>query len=302
MVDSADTPIRFLNRSTGEVEEEEIYGESFLRWAYANPLGRATVWAIARRAAFSKFYGWRMNQPPSATRIAPFLEEFGLDKSDFLEPPESFTSFNAFFSRKLKPEARPIDSDPATVVFPADGRHLAIPELGKEQGFFVKGQRFELAKLLDDTNLARDFEGGTLVLSRLCPVDYHRFHFPVEGIPGEARRIEGHLYSVSPLALRRRLGYLWENTRTLCLIESDSLGKVATIEVGATCVGSIQHTFQPGKTVSKGAEKGYFEFGGSSTITLFQRGAIQLADDLSEQGPRQLEVYAKMGEAMGSLA
>jgi len=297
-----DTAIRFFNRYTDEIEEEAIYGESFLRWAYGTPLGRASVWALARRPVFSKFYGWRMNRPASRDRVAPFIKEFGLEPDDFADAVDSFGSFNAFFSRRLKPTARPVDSvdDDGVAVFPADGRHLAIPVLGAETGFFVKGQRIDVGKLLgDDSDLLRRFEGGTLVLSRLCPVDYHRFHFPVAGTPSAPVVHGGPLYSVSPLALRRRLAYLWENARTLVQIESDRFGSVMSIDIGATCVGSIVHTFTPNEPMAKADERGYFEFGGSSTITLFKPGAIELEADLLEHSADFLEVYARMGDRMG---
>jgi phosphatidylserine decarboxylase len=83
-------------------------------------------------------------------------------------------------------------------------------------------------------------------------------------------------------------------------IESPEFGLVAMLEVGATCVGSFEYTFAPAERVEKGAEKGYFKFGGSSTITLFERGRIQLADDLVQQSQRGVELYARMGDRLGT--
>ena len=190
------------------METEQIYGEGFLRWAYGNPLGALAVSALVKRPVFSNWYGRRMSTAASADRIAPFIARYGLDPAEFADPLESFASFNAFFYRKLKPAARPIDADEASVVFPADGRHLGFEQASAIDGVFVKGQRFDLASLLGDADLADRYADGALVLSRLCPVDYHRFHFPVAGTPGETRVINGPLYSVSPLALRQRLSYL----------------------------------------------------------------------------------------------
>lgn len=295
-------PIRFFNRYTGEVEEEKVYGEGFLRWVYGNPLGRLALWGVARRRFFSRFYGWRMNQPGSRSKIEPFIESYGVNEDEFLETKESYENFNAFFSRRLRDGARPVVGAAGEVVFPADGRHFAVPELGKEEGVFVKGQRFDLARLLGDHELAEEFEGGTLVLSRLCPVDYHRFHFPVGGRAGEAVRIGGELFSVSPLALRRRLSYLWENARARVVIEHSPVGKVVTVDIGATCVGSIQYTFEPGGELEMGDEKGFFAFGGSSTVTVFKRGRVVLEEDLIGYGATNLEVYARMGDRMGKVA
>jgi phosphatidylserine decarboxylase len=290
--------IRYYNRLTGTHETEEIYGEGFLRWAYGNPLGNLSLHAFVKRPAFSKWYGWRMSKPESAQRVLPFIAKYGLNPDDFAETPGSFRSFNEFFFRKLKPSARPIDAAP--VVFPADGRHLGFPDVSAIDSFFVKGQRFDLAGLLDDAALAAKYAKGALVLSRLCPVDYHRFHFPAAGTPSETRLINGPLFSVSPIALARNLSYLWTNKRTLTELKTEDFGTILLLEIGATCVGTIQQTFTPGQPVAKGAEKGYFAFGGSSTITIFEPGAVTLATDLLEHSARQTELYARVGSALAT--
>jgi phosphatidylserine decarboxylase len=294
-------PIQYFNRHTGQIETEQVYGESFLRWAYGTPHGRATLHALVKRPFFSKFYGWRMDRPASAARVAPFLATYALDAADFADAPESFRSFNEFFYRKLKLAARPIDADPDSVVFPADGRHLGFQRASEIEGVFVKGQRWDLAALLDDADLGRRYADGALVLSRLCPVDYHRFHFPAAGVPSETRLINGPLFSVSPFALRQNLAYLWQNKRTVTRLETERLGTVLLLEIGATCVGSIHQTFTPGKRVEKGAEKGYFAFGGSSTITIFEPGRVELAEDLLTYSAKQVELYARVGTRMGNL-
>ncbi len=286
-------PIQFYNRATQSLETEDVYGEGFLRWAYGNPFGRLTVSVAVQRAWFSRWYGWRMDRPASQAKIEPFLEEFGLDVSEFADPVESYASFNEFFYRKLQANARPLAQ--SDVVFPADGRHLAIPDASVQDTFYIKGQRFDLAAFIGDAELAREFEGGSVLISRLCPVDYHRFHFPVEGQAGAAKLLPGSLRSVSPLALRRNLSILWENRRERTLVETEQLGKVLVMEIGATCVGGIHQTYEVG-AIAKGAEKGYFSFGGSCVTTVFQKGAIQFDDDLIEHSANGIEVYAKMGE------
>jgi len=233
-------------------------------------------------------------------KIEPFIQNYGLDADDFADPPDSYANFNEFFYRKLKPAARPIDPQ-AAAVFPADGRHLGFQKASAIQSVFVKNQRFDLPRLLADDQLAARFADGALVLSRLCPVDYHRFHFPAAGTPDETRVIDGPLFSVSPIALRRRLAYLWENKRAVTRLQTPDLGLVLCLEIGATCVGTIRQTFTPGRPVPKGAEKGYFAFGGSSTITLFEPGAVTLADDLLAQTARQTELYARIGTPMARL-
>lgn len=294
--------IRYFNRETGKTEIERVYGEGFLRWTYGHPAGALALWGFVKRPFFSAWYGRRMSTPESAARVAPFIERYGLDAADFADKPESFASFNEFFYRKLKPEARPVDEDPASIVFPADGRHLGFQKATDVEGVFVKGQKWNLPALLGDEKLASRYADGTLVLSRLCPVDYHRFHFPVAGVPGETRLIDGPLFSVSPIALRKKLAYLWTNKRTVTLLETEHLGTVLLLEIGATCVGTIHQTYKPGAPVEKGAEKGFFAFGGSSTITIFEPGKVVLDADLAAHSSRQMELYAKVGTRMARSA
>ena len=295
-------PIRYFNRHTGAIETEEVYGESFLRWTYGHPLGAISLNAFVKRPFFSAWYGRRMSTAKSAARVAPFIVKYGLNPADFADASGSFRSFNEFFYRKLKPAARPVDLDETSVVFPADGRHLGFQRASEIGGVFVKGQKFDLTELLGDENLAAKYADGTLILSRLCPVDYHRFHFPVAGTPGETRLIDGPLFSVSPIALRKRLSYLWTNKRTITPLQTENFGTVLLLEIGATCVGTIRQTFNPGHPVEKGAEKGYFAFGGSSTITIFEPGVVKLEHDLADHSSRQTELYAKVGTRMAHRA
>lgn len=291
-------PIEFYNRAADVVQTEDVYGEGFLRWAYGNPFGRLTVAVAVKRLWFSKWYGWRMNNSESRKKIEPFIESYGVDVAEFEDEVKSYLNFNQFFYRKLKPQARPIDLDEGVAVFPADGRHLAIENIDTADQFYIKGQSFDLAKFLGDEALAQEFAGGTVLISRLCPVDYHRYHFPVSGSACDIQMLKGTLRSVSPLALRRQLSILWENRRARTLIESPEFGKVVVMEVGATCVGGMHSTFQTGE-VEKGDDKGYFSFGGSCVTTVFQKGAIRLDRDLLEQAAQGREVYAKMGERCG---
>ena len=294
--------INFFDRYTGQVEQESVYGAAWMRWTYCNPFGRLALEAFVKRPFFSRWYGWRMNRPASRGKVLPFIRDFGLEVNEFADPPESFRTFNEFFYRRLKPSARPVDADPAAVVFPADGRHLGFADVSQVDGVFVKGQRFDLPRLLGSAELAVRYARGVMVLSRLCPVDYHRFHFPLVGRVSETRRLNGPLYSVNPIALRRNLGYLWENRRTLTTLETEKCGSVLVLEIGATNVGSIVQTYQPMTTVKKGEEKGYFRFGGSSTLLLFEPGRVRLAADLVEQSRNQRELYAHVGDRLGTVA
>lgn len=292
-------PIRYFHRTKQVVETEQVYGGDWLRWTYGTGLGRFALNALVKRAVASRYYGWKMSQRSSAYRVLPFIVDYNLDVDEFAKKPYSFKSFNEFFYRALKPGARPIAAGDRVAVLPADGRHLAFQNVDATEGFYAKGQRFDLKSFLGSEELSREFAGGSLLISRLCPVDYHRFHFPVAGTPGEPRLINGFLYSVSPIALRQNLAYLWENKRVVTLVDSPVFGKVAVCEIGATMVGSILQTHVPGRAVAKGEEKGLFKFGGSCVVTIFQPGKIRLDADLVQHSAAGLEVYARMGESLG---
>lgn len=290
-------PILFFNRHSGRIEEEQVYGDTYLRWAYGTTLGKLTLWAIVRRAWFSHLYGWRMNRSKSRDRVRPFIEKYGLDPSDFLDPIDSYTSFNAFFTRKLKPEARPLDNT-APILFPADGRHTAYTDIDPGNIFTVKGEAIALSHFIGDASATNTLKSGIGILSRLCPVDYHRFHLPVAATLREIRPLKGPLDSVNPIATRLDPYILLRNQRVVCVFDSALVGRFYIIAIGAACVGTVKISAPLGIPLEAGAELGWFEFGGSSLFTLFPKTDIRLAADLLEANKNGMELYAQMGTLM----
>ncbi|MCP5509539.1 MAG: phosphatidylserine decarboxylase [Chlamydiales bacterium] len=288
--------IRYFDRLTQIMQTEAVYGGFFLRFLYQNALGRILLPLVAKNALFSRFYGWLQKRPQSKIKIRPFIEKFQVDSSEFAQNISDYTSFNDFFTRKLKAGARPLSEG---AVLPADGRYLVFPDLSLADGIWVKGKFFNLRELLQNQALAEKYSDGCLVIARLCPVDYHRFHFPFACKAGTPHLINGPLYSVSPIALKRNINILHENKRVITELKSDEFGAVQCIEVGATNVGSIVQTYTENSMVEKGAEKGYFEFGGSCMLLLFEKGRIQFADDLLKYSAEKIEVRGFMGQKMG---
>ena len=295
-----DERLSYFNRYSGLIEEEEIYGGRYLRWVITNPWGRLSHWSLVKRSWFSRWYGWRMKRRSSQKKILPFINRYNIDIDEFELSPEAFRNFNEFFCRSIKRAKRPIDKDLNTAVFPADGRHLGFQDNSQIEGIFVKGQILKFEKLLNNNSLVERFHAGSMVISRLCPIDYHRFHFPVSGTPGYPQQINGFLSSVNPLALCRNINILAENKRVLTCLNSDDFGQVLVLEVGATCVGSIINTYDPNAPVMKGDEKGYFSFGGSAVITFFEKDRIRLDEDLLKHSSEGRELYAHMGDRLGS--
>lgn len=298
--------IQYIDRQTSQQKSEVVYGGTAINWLYAgmpeSPKRKRRPYLadiIAKIPFFSAFYGWWQRQPWTKRKVIPFIRKFGIDTSEFLEKPESFRSFNDFFIRKLKKEARPLPANRDLAVIPADGRYRFIPNIEASEGFIVKGQKFSLAELVGDETLAREYAQGSMVMARLCPTDYHRFHFPCDGLPGPARKIKGDLYSVNPLALRKNIHIYAQNKRTITTIESPEFGQILYIEVGATNVGSIHETYTPNSPCHAGDEKGYFSFGGSALLLLFKPNTIRFEQDLLDLSGIGLEVLCRMGQPMG---
>lgn len=296
--------IIYIDRATQQKKKEKIYGHFFLKLFYAEGarvrfFSRIFLPLMARLSLFSRLYGSFQKSHLSRYKIRPFIEEFAVDPSEFLHPVESFHSFNDFFIRQLKPSARPIATADDTAILPADGRYLVFEDISTVDGFLVKGQKFSLEELLGDREWAKRYCNASMVIARLCPTDYHRFHFPCECVPGSARLINGPLFSVNPMALKKNIHYLSENKRMITQLETLHFGSVLFIEVGATCVGTIHQTYAAGFPAAKGDEKGYFSFGGSCIILLFESKKIALDADLIEASSQKIETLGLFGQSLG---
>ena len=141
-----------------------------------------------------------------------------------------------------------------------------------------------------------------MLVVRLTPADYHRFHFPVDGVPGLHKLIKGKYYSVSPISIQKKFKTFFKNKREYTIIESDYFDKVIMVEVGATLVGAIRQTYKPRQLIRKGEEKGYFKFGGSSVVLLFKSNTVIIDEDLLQNSRLAYETTVKMGEKIARSA
>lgn len=294
--------MKFFNRYTQELEEEKTPNETCLYLIYTTRFGHFLLHLLLKRVLVSKIFGLFMNLRISRRKIASFVQRYNIDLSQFEEKPNGYKHFNDFFRRKFRYGVRPICADDDTLCFPAEGRHIGFADVDFEQTFFVKGKHFTLEKLVNNRAVAEYFRGGSCVISRLSPVDYHRFHFPCDCVPQKSYCINGTLLSVHPIALREGFRVFCENKRWMTVLKSETLGTILMLEVGATLVGSVKQTFKPFNAVKKGAEKGFFSFGGSTVITIFERGRVELSDDLLYCTQRGFELYAHVGDFMGQRA
>ncbi|AKQ55607.1 archaetidylserine decarboxylase [Bordetella hinzii] len=244
--------------------------------------------------------------------ISRFVRRYRVDMSEALvEDPRAYASFNDFFTRALKPDARPLDDDESNIVSPADG---AISQLGPIQAgriFQAKGHSFGLSALLGgDAERAAPFEGGDFATIYLSPRDYHRVHMPVTGTLREMIHIPGRLFSVNPLTASHVPELFARNERVACIFDTE-YGPMALVLVGAMIVASIETVWAglvtPHKrqvrslrydsqarqpiTLARGAEMGRFKLG-STVIVLFGPRRIRWLDTPSVRGP------IRMGETL----
>jgi phosphatidylserine decarboxylase len=292
-------PVTYVDRRTGETVTEPVMAEPFMRWMYGHPLGRPVA-ALMRQPIVSQVMGRWRDQPAGPTAIRRFAREAHIDLSETRDPLESFASLNAFFARHLKAEARPIDRHPDHLISLGDGKLLVFPRIESGSVVPVKGAHLRISRLLRDDRLAKRFDGGAALILRLAPGDYHRFHFVEAGVPS-ASVDHGRRYdTVNPIGLASGIPILTENRRAVSTLATESFGTIATIEVGAMLVGSIVQTYEPGVAVVRGQEKGYFQFGGSTVVQLFEPGVIRFDDDLLAASAKGTEMLVRMGEAIAA--
>ncbi len=295
--------IYYIDRNTGQIMEEIVAGDVFLQWLYETKTGYFFLLSLVKRKLFSYLYGKMQDTKLSSRKTKRFIDDFKINMDEALiEVPSLYCTFNDFFTRKLKAESRPLALEPDVLISPADGRVSAWENIDSDKLLQVKGSEYNLTELLQNPKLALEYSKGTCIVIRLCPADYHRFHFPDQGLPSESLRINGHYYSVNPRALRKIPKLYCENKRDLTIFYSANFGKILLIEVGATCVGSIVQTYLPQQPVEKGAEKGYFKFGGSTVILFFKRNTVKIDKDLLVNTAEGIETKVVMGEKIGQCS
>ncbi|KAJ3501083.1 hypothetical protein NM208_g17011 [Fusarium decemcellulare] len=270
------------DRLTGQINEEKmsVYVRLGIRLLYKGLKSRDMENKRIRKLlkSLSIKQGKKFDDPASKEEIEKFIEFHGLDMSEVLLSLDEFKNFNEFFYRALKPGARPCSApdNPHIIVSPADCRSVVFNTISQATKIWVKGREFNLKRLLGDA-YPED-------ASRLPP-----FHIPVDGVMGKPKTIEGEYYTVNPMAIRSALDVYGENVRILVPIDSEQHGRVMVICVGAMMVGSTVITRNEGDQVRRAEELGYFKFGGSTVLLLFEPGRMRFDDDLADNSSGALE-------------
>lgn len=287
--------IKYLNRAENRVEVEKVYGEKAIRWLYDSTMGRLVASIMVRRWV-SELYGRLQDWRWSRKKIKPFIQDFEIPMHEFVE--EDYASFNQFFIRKFRSGMRPFDERPTVMPAFCEARYFGHEKVDERTLIPVKGAYLKPRDLLGSAKWGSVFEDGPFLVARLCPVDYHCFHFPDSGKVLESYRVPGILHSVNPLALQKSPDIFIVNERQVTILETQHFGKLAYIEVGAICVGKIQQTYA-GPEFQRGDEKGHFLFGGSTVIVLGEKGKWAPSEDILENTQKGLEVYIKLGQELG---
>ena len=289
--------IKFIDRKSRNIITETPPGEVFLKLLYNNPFGKMTLLPIAKRKFLSAWYGKKMNKPSSVKKIKGFVKQLDINIEEAEKPISAFTTFNDFFYRKLKPSARPIENG---FTSPGDGKMLAFESIADIHDFFIKGRKFTLKEFLGNEELAEKHKDSSLIILRLAPNDYHRYHFPYDGTPSEMTKIKGDYFSVSPYALASNFTKVFcENKREYCILSSEEKGEIIVAPVGATMVGTIIETYKPNSKIKKGDEMGYFAFGGSTIVLLVNKDKLTIDADIINNTKNRIETFVKMGEKIG---
>jgi len=258
----------------------------------------------------SEKMGRMYDTPQSKSHIIPFMDSFDLRNSmaEMVKPdPDDYETFNEFFAREIKEDARPQDEPGNDLVTtsPADCRLTAFPTIDAATKYWIKGHDFTIARLLGDSELAADFYGGSIVIARLAPQDYHRWHAPVSGTVEGIIDIPGAYYTVNPQAINEPgvLNVFCENKRSIMLIRRTTGAKIAIVAVGAMLVGSIFYTEgveEEGAQIRRGQCLGGFRYGGSTVIVLYPPGEVELdADLVKNSSNHDCETLVKVGWRMG---
>jgi phosphatidylserine decarboxylase len=292
-------PIRYWNRDKRTEETEAVYGEAAVGWLYGTQIGQVLADGVLSRRLPSRLYGAYQASSMSRHKVRPFVEKFKIPMDEYEK--REFNSFNDFFIRKFRDGARRFESTPGRMPAYSEARYFAFDRVDSSLQFPVKGQWLTAKAVLEDAALAAPFEGGPMLLARLCPTDYHRFHFPDDGKIIEQRRLAGKLHSVNPLALRYKGEILATNERHVSILETKNFGRLAYVEVGALCVGKIIQTHTGNPAFRRGDEKGYFLFGASTVIVFGEPGRWKPDADLLEQTSKQRETLIRLGEPVASV-
>ena len=280
------------DREGNEIDSSKTQ-ERVLTWLYYETIG-VKVLQLLIHPFWSNLAGKVLDHSISKLLIPSFIEKNKIELN--LYETKDYESFNDFFTRKVKAECRPIDLEPTHLIAPCDGK-LSVYPITEDARFCVKNTWYTMQSLVRSKKLAKKFEGGQLLLFRLSVDDYHRYCYLDDGVKTKNYHIPGVFHTVNPIANDTYPIYK-ENTREFTLLKSDHFGDVLIMEVGALLVGRITNNHED-QLVTRGTEKGKFEYGGSTIIVCLEKDQAIIDEDLLSNSEQRIETAVKMGEQIG---
>ena len=238
--------------------------------------------------------GQFMDSAASAAILPSWLNDPEVNIGDYIVPPGGYGSFNEFFTREIKPGVRPIDApgNASVLTAPADSTVLSLAdELTSDTELEVKGDTLNIKELLGGDAQADEFLNGTAILCMLATTNYHRFHSPVPGEIVAEQQLAGLYYGMTGGWVE----YFFQHRRGYYIFDTEKFGHVAMVCVGMFTISSISFEANEGEVVEKGDELGYFAYGGSAIILLFEPNRVNFSIPL-DRGP----VHVLMGQGIGS--
>ena len=278
----------------GRIIDQPNSQDQLLERLYGSTAGRALLRPLVCPAV-SKAVGSFLSSGLSRFLISPFIRRNNIDMAQF--EPVHYASYNEFFSRKIRPQMRPVDTEPSHLIAPCDSK-LTVIKISEDSRFFLKHTSYTVESLLQDAVLANRYAGGYALIFRLTVDDYHRYCYICDGKKEPNVHIPGVFHTVNPIANDHYPIYK-ENSREYSILHSESFGDVLMMEVGALLVGRIVNHHQKAR-VKRGEEKGYFQFGGSTVVLLLEASAAKIDDDILENSLSNIETVVRMGEKIGN--
>ena len=260
---------------------------------YKTTAGRILLKSLVSRPV-SDTAGAFLDSRISALLIRPFAQKNNIRIEDY--ELDDIRSFNDFFRRKIRNGLRPISNVPHDLVAPCDGL-LKVSRITGGSIIEAKQSRFTVRGMLRDSRLAGSFEGGYCLVYRLCVDNYHRYVYFDSGRKYSNRHICGLYHTVQPVALEDFPVFV-QNTREYTVIDTDNFGRCVQMEVGAMLVGRIVNHHTEQCRVERGAEKGFFEYGGSTVIVLLPGQELTFSDKVLRGMEEGCEVPVLMGETV----
>ena len=286
--------ITYYDRYLKKVCEETVMGEGMIRWAYQTLSGKIFSSFIFGNSILSRMLGAYFDSGLSKGQIKKSIAELDIDQSEFELNVDAFRSFNHFFTRTLKKGVRPFDKNEMIISSPADGRVLVYPKASQDSIISIKGMDDKVSRFIGKD--IDGFDNCSVAVIRLCPADYHRYHFPCDGEVIDSGRISGKYHSVNPVALDAVPNIFCRNKREFTVCKSGDF-KFIISEVGAFGVAGIIQTYRENK-FRKMDEKGYFKFGGSTVVLIFPEGSVTFDDDLLQYSAEGTETLIHVGDSL----